>query len=188
MKIIDLRHRWMHFSLIGALLLTMLIPTTAIAAVSSACGTTYTVQSGDTLSGIAGFCGVSLSTLEQANPQITNYSLIYPGQQINIPQGVIPITGSQATIAISPVNGAAGRQLTVTGSNFPASVTLTVTAAQQGGSASATISSKTNSSGNFSTSLAIPSNAAAGSLWTITATTSTSGGPSASINFQGGKI
>jgi LysM repeat protein len=184
MKIITTRHRWMHFSLIGALLLMMLIPTTTLAAVSSACGTTYTVQSGDTLSGIAVFCGVSLTALEQANPQITDYSLIYPGQQITIPQGVIPITGSQATIAITPVNGTPGTQLTVTGSNFPAGEMLTITAAQQGGSASATSSATTDSNGNFSASLTIPSNATAGSLWTITATTSTSGGQSALVNFQ----
>ena len=184
MKIITTHHRWMHISLIGALLLTMLIPTTAIAADSSACGTTYTVQSGDTLNGIAVFCGVSLTALEQANPQIANYNLIIPGQQITIPQGVIPITGAQATIVITPLNGAPGTQLTATGSNFPASITLTVTAAQQGGSASATISTTTDLNGNFSTPLTIPSNATAGSLWTITATTSTSGGSSASVNFQ----
>ena len=46
----------------------------------------YTVQSGDTLSGIAAKLGVSLSALLQANPQIANPSLIYPGQAINLPQ------------------------------------------------------------------------------------------------------
>jgi lysozyme len=184
MKNITLRHRWLHISLIGALLLTMSITTTAIAADPSTCGTTYTVQSGDTLSGIAVFCGVPLATLEQANPQIADYNLIFPGQQINIPQGLIPVTGAQAAIAISPLSGNPGTQLTVTGSNFPASNALNVTAAPQGGSASASISTTTDLNGNFSASLTIPSNAAAGSLWTITATTSTGGGPSASVSFQ----
>lgn len=45
----------------------------------------YTVVSGDTLSRIAGRLGVSLSALEQANPQIKNFNVIMPGQQINTP-------------------------------------------------------------------------------------------------------
>jgi spore coat assembly protein SafA len=46
---------------------------------------TYVVQSGDTLSGIAERFGVSLSDLEEANPQITDPNVIFPGQVINIP-------------------------------------------------------------------------------------------------------
>ena len=46
---------------------------------------TYTVQQGDTLSGIARRFGVSLADLERANPQITDPNRIFPGQVINIP-------------------------------------------------------------------------------------------------------
>ncbi len=46
---------------------------------------TYVVQRGDTLSGIARQFGVSLSDLEEANPQITDPNRISPGQVINIP-------------------------------------------------------------------------------------------------------
>jgi LysM repeat protein len=46
-----------------------------------------TVRSGDTLSAIAARNGVSLAALEKANPQIANFNLIYPGQQIAIPDG-----------------------------------------------------------------------------------------------------
>jgi len=134
------------------------------------------------LSGIAAACGIPLATLEQANPQIQNYNLIYPGEVINIPQGVIPITG--AAMAISPASGNPGSQVTVTGSNFPKSATVNITASQQGGSGSANTSTTTDSSGNFSASLVIPNNAPAGSLWKITAAAATSGGPSVSANFQ----
>lgn len=64
----------------------------------------YSVQRGDTLSGIAKRHGVSLSALMAANPQINNPNLIYPGQAINIPGG----GGNHAPSAPSgPVSGGA---------------------------------------------------------------------------------
>jgi LysM repeat protein len=50
-------------------------------------GGNYTVQSGDTLSGIASRQGVSLAALEAANPQIRDFNHIYPGQVIHLPGG-----------------------------------------------------------------------------------------------------
>ena len=47
----------------------------------------YTVRSGDTMSGIAARHGVSLQALTAANPQVRNPNLIYPGQKIHIPGG-----------------------------------------------------------------------------------------------------
>ena len=47
--------------------------------------TTYTVVAGDTMWRIAVKHGIGLSELLKANPQITNSSLIYPEQVINIP-------------------------------------------------------------------------------------------------------
>lgn len=47
-------------------------------------GHTYTVQKGDTLSGIASKFGYSLAHLEAINPQITNPNMIFPGQIINV--------------------------------------------------------------------------------------------------------
>ena len=48
---------------------------------------TFSVKSGDTLTSIAEKEHVSLSSLEAANPQITNDNLIYPGQKISLPSG-----------------------------------------------------------------------------------------------------
>jgi LysM repeat protein len=45
----------------------------------------YTVRSGDTLSGIARRYGVSLASLEHANPQVHNPNFIYVGEHLNIP-------------------------------------------------------------------------------------------------------
>ncbi len=46
---------------------------------------TYVVQQGDTLGGIALIYGITLSQLLAVNPQITNPSVIFPGQVINLP-------------------------------------------------------------------------------------------------------
>jgi len=44
----------------------------------------YTVQSGDTLSMIAGKHGLSLAEIEALNPQIRNPDLIFPGQSVRV--------------------------------------------------------------------------------------------------------
>ncbi len=59
----------------------------AIGLAGPAMASTHTVQSGDTLSGIAVQSGVSLWSLEAANPQIKNPNLIFVGQQVNVPDG-----------------------------------------------------------------------------------------------------
>lgn len=65
---------------------SLIIPGQIINIPSSSTSTsTYTVVTGDTLWGIAAKQGISLSDLMTANPQITNSSLIFPGQKINIP-------------------------------------------------------------------------------------------------------
>ncbi|MGO4702936.1 LysM peptidoglycan-binding domain-containing protein [Dyella sp. 2RAB6] len=54
---------------------------------SAPAGGSYTVKSGDTMSGIAARHGVSLPALLAANPQISNPNRIYPGQVIHLPGG-----------------------------------------------------------------------------------------------------
>lgn len=53
-------------------------------------GAVYTVQPGDTLGKIAARFGTSVNALLAVNPQITNPSLIYVGQVINLPSGTNP--------------------------------------------------------------------------------------------------
>ncbi|HHY89481.1 MAG TPA: LysM peptidoglycan-binding domain-containing protein [Chloroflexi bacterium] len=65
-------------------------PPQAVAAQAS-CGRTYTVQKGDYLSKIARQCGVTTTALLQANPSISDWNLIYPGQVLNIPQPGDPL-------------------------------------------------------------------------------------------------
>ncbi len=58
----------------------------------SPCGPTYVVRRGDWLTQIARTCQVSVSALLQANPQITNPNLLFPGQVLTIPAVSVPPT------------------------------------------------------------------------------------------------
>ncbi len=176
-------YRWAIFPVIGAMLLAI-VSTNSIATAQASCGSTYTVQPGDNLTNIANLCGVSLSALEQANPQIVNTNLVFPGQIIHIPQGVIPITGALAQVSLSSYNGGPGAQVKVSGSAFPANTALNVSLAQQGASVVSTAAVTTDSNGNFSTQVTIPSNAGTGSVWIVMAAAQASGGASATAQFQ----
>jgi len=64
--------------------------------------TVHTVQHGDSLSEIAQRYGVSVSELMSSNPNIHNPNVIYPGQQITIPDGgrsqnAQPVAAADAT-------------------------------------------------------------------------------------------
>lgn len=68
-------------------------------------GSTYTIQWGDTLGGVALKMGFSLSDILAVNPQIWNASLIFPGQVINLPASVsaTPVSPSRPVIVTSSV-------------------------------------------------------------------------------------
>lgn len=78
------------------------------------CGGVYTVQSGDTLFGIARKCGMEMDALLAANPSITNPNLIHAGQQLVIyysPPAVQAPTAVPATAMPASVEMAAPTEL-----------------------------------------------------------------------------
>ena len=76
---------------IRTILLTAAL-TGALLAPAQAAGLTHTVARGDTMWKLAVKYQVGTSEIIQANPQVTNPDLIYPGQVLSIPQ-----TDSQVT-------------------------------------------------------------------------------------------
>ena len=84
--------RLIQISLILAVLVSSLAFTHSVSA-NAYCGSTYVVQPGDWLSKIAGRCGITLSALIAANPWVSYYYYIYPGQVLNIPDGYNPAPG-----------------------------------------------------------------------------------------------
>lgn len=56
----------------------------------------YTVKSGDTLSEIAAEHNVSLHVLIERNPQIKDPNLIFPNQEIEVPNESVSVTNTQS--------------------------------------------------------------------------------------------
>jgi LysM repeat protein len=73
----------------------------------------YTVRSGDTLSGIASRYGLSLSALEKANPQVHNPNLIYVGERLNLPGSHDSFQPAPARRSSPPARSSGGGSYTV---------------------------------------------------------------------------
>jgi LysM repeat protein len=127
--------------------------------------TTYTVQRGDTLQGIAARFNRSIAAILEANPAITNPRLIYTGQRLIIP-GDEP---GQRAITLSPACGVPGTQVNVTGRDFPINRATNLFIGEYQKEAAQAGTSRTSSTGTLSASLAIPQEAQRGELWTVTA-------------------
>jgi peptidoglycan endopeptidase LytE len=86
------------------LLLAVVLSTFAAAPAayaSSTCGNSVTVVSGDTLYKIATRCGTTVSALQLANPSIGSGSLIYAGQVLYMPGGIIYGTNGYDTYIVA---------------------------------------------------------------------------------------
>jgi peptidoglycan DL-endopeptidase CwlS len=65
--------------------------------------TTYIVQPGDTLSGIASRYNLTTQMILATNPQLTNPDLLLPGQVITLPiPSILPITGGEVSLVVEP--------------------------------------------------------------------------------------
>ncbi|MCA9899382.1 MAG: LysM peptidoglycan-binding domain-containing protein [Anaerolineales bacterium] len=95
------KSRWLAY------LFSLLLLVGVVTAVSAL---TYTVTWGDTLTRIATRFGTNLTTILQANPQISNPNLIYVGQQLEIPTGDNPTPTPQPPPGSTPAPPPTGSQ------------------------------------------------------------------------------
>jgi len=137
-------------------------------AAGPALASTYTVQSGDTLSGIAARSGVSLSAIEAANPQIHNFNLIYVDQKVKVPDGRPGATPIAGPVAPAPASAPA--------TSDEGSSTTSQPAASEG----STTSSSSSTSSSTASSTAGASTGAPGSFQQCVAWRESGNNPTAS--------
>jgi LysM repeat protein len=151
----------------------------------------YTVQPGDNLFTIAQTYNTTVNAIVALNPQITDPSLIYPGELLQIPVGAvsyptIPITGYGPSAVISPSSGSQGSDVQVVVTGFPADTPIEIGLHKLGDRLiESTADLTTNASGNASITMQIPkgANANIGLVWL--AQVSTTSGESITINSSG---
>jgi LysM repeat protein len=85
--------------------LTGASPARAAAPAPASAVSSYTIQRGDTVSGIAGRLGVSVQAILDAN-RLVRTSIIYPGQTLRIPVGGAPAPAIQTVSAVKPIAAA----------------------------------------------------------------------------------
>ena len=165
----------------------------ALVPVTGCCANPYTVKSGDSLSQIAVNCNTTLVAIRQANMQIINANLIYPGQQVNIPNGniaQIPVTGNLTTPVASlpltcacdtapiPVTGSVpmlipGSSLQVRAINFPPNTPVDVAIGPKDTTYTIVTSGVTDANGNLTTSITVPTGSTSQTLWVVVVSTTT---------------
>jgi lipoprotein-anchoring transpeptidase ErfK/SrfK len=82
-----------------------IMPVSALAAPApddETCAESYQIVRGDTLNKIARRCGISLSALVMANPQIEQPSRIFAGQTLTLPRRPKPASEESPTVVIRP--------------------------------------------------------------------------------------
>jgi len=112
------------------------VPNTAHA---NTCGNTYTVKPGDHLYKIATYCDVPFRDIMAANPKVSNWNLIYPGQVFSLIKPAATATpgatttttttkpstiSGRAAISVNQTSAIAGEMIMVTGTNFDADTTF----------------------------------------------------------------
>jgi LysM repeat protein len=132
--------------------------------------TTYFVQSGDTLRSIAAKFNRSISAILAENPGITNPSLIYVGQRLNIP-GIQP---GQPAVVISPSCGPPGTEVNVLVTDFPINSGIEIGIGKQNSTVNIVNTLSSDSNGSLETGVIIPNDAVPDQNWLVSALTTES--------------
>jgi hypothetical protein len=126
------------------------------------------VQPGDSLSEIAIRYHTTVATLLALNPEIDTASIIYPGQEINLPENTQPV---RPWVGISDTEVNPGQRLTLHALNFPANANVDVRLLDQDGNWQALMDARTDQNGELNTTVQIPDNLLADRGWRIVVVT-----------------
>ena len=160
--------------------------------VTGDCANPYIVQSGDSLSRIAVHCNTTLAAIRQANLQIINANLIYPGQQLHIPDSnhaQIPVTGKEEATPVAslpqpcacssapiPATGIIpmlipGSSLQVRAIDFPPNTPVSVAIGPKNTAYTVVTQGVTDANGNLTTSITVPTVSNSQTLWVVVVST-----------------
>lgn len=137
----------------------------------STCGATVTVSSGDTLVRIAQRCNTTVDALLAANPQIADPNRLLVGQVLTVPGVTNPAAPS--VVAIYPLGGAPGAQITVIANGLPINAIVNVGIGVRNGGFATLQQVTTDAYGGLQTAVTIPSTATGGQVYVVTVTTPT---------------
>ena len=129
------------------------------------CGPTVIVQPGDWLARIARRCGTSVEALIAANPQISNPSIIQPGQVLEIPQ-----EDPVAQVGLTPNEGEPGTEIRVSAVGFPPDDFVTVSIGRANSEPTASKTVTTDAEGIVETTITLPQEALPGAPWVVLVT------------------
>lgn len=126
------------------------------------CGPTVVVQPGDWLAKIARRCGTSVEALLAANPQISNPSVVVPGQILQIP-GEEPAP----QVGITPNQGEPGTEIRVSAVGFPADSVVSVGIGRANSEPTLSKTVTTDADGIVETTITLPAEAEPGTPWVV---------------------
>jgi len=126
------------------------------------CGQTVVVQPGDWLAQIARRCGTSVEALLATNPEISNPSVIQPGQVLEIPQ-----EEPAPQVGITPNAGRPGTEIRVSAVGFPADTAVSVGIGRANSEPTASKTVMTGAEGMLETTITLPAEASPGTPWVV---------------------
>lgn len=126
---------------------------TSIAGAGATNSPLYIVKPGDTFSYLAGRLGVSENDLRRVNPQLGDEDQLQLGQVLVVPnrQSLLP------AIAVAPITGLPGQQVTVTGFGFAKDTDVRIGVGQPGQAANMLETVRSDANGNFQAAVTLPS-------------------------------
>lgn len=177
----------MYLAFLAAIIISGLFVGQVSAAASSSettsqkCGKTYTVVGGDTLTTIANKCGISISSIQEFNPSITDSNIIFSGQVIRLTANAVitttvnTVTSSSssaeyygnASIILSDNRTYAGHSIVVNAKDFPPNSAIRIYIYNKASSMGTSYDATTNSNGGARKSITVPSYAYDQQIWEV---------------------